>query len=113
MSVPDRVERWTDKPRVVEMMPWDGTAECAEAIQRWVGSFEDGDPLFLPGVDENSVSRIAAATRYSGAQVWNTQERCWVSCPVGHRVAKGRLGEFYPISPAALEAGYTRVDGDG
>lgn len=93
-----RVEHWTGKPRVVEMMLWDGTQEASKAISQWVGVDENGDTNWIPPEPA------------SPAQVWNTQEHCWVSCPVGHRVAKGRLGEFYPISPAAIEAGYVPAD---
>ena len=45
-------------------------------------------------------------------EVWNDQESAWIPCPVGHSVVKGRLGEFYPISPAAIAETYEPADGD-
>lgn len=98
------IETWTGKPRVVEMMLWDGTAETGDAIAEWVGFSTDGGRLWR--VRHGKAPDVFA-------EIWNTQELCWVNCPVGHRVAKGRLGEFYPISPAALEAGYVLAVQEG
>ena len=60
--------------------------------------------------------RPAATQPYLGLpdvlEVWNDQESAWIPCPVGHSVVKGRLGEFYPISPAAIAETYEPADGD-
>lgn len=43
----------------------------------------------------------------SVARVFNSEECSQIDVPIGHHLAKGPLGEVYPISPAALEATYT------
>lgn len=86
------IERFRKRPLEVEMMLWDGTPERGHQISDWVDSYRtDRDPLG---------SLFLFDTAY--AQVWNREERQWLSVPVGHRVAKGKLNEFYPVSPAAI-----------
>lgn len=46
-----------------------------------------------------------------GVKVWNDQEHCWIPVPVGHVVARGALGELYPISPEALARTFDLADG--
>jgi hypothetical protein len=82
------------------MMPWDGTEEAWHHIAAWVGHGLAQPMLKLNG------ARPPYGTWQQQIAVWNTEENGWINCPVGHRIAKGRLGEFYPISPAALEAGF-------
>jgi len=44
------------------------------------------------------------------AEVYNTEELAWIPCPVGHFVAKGANGEFYPISADVLAKTYDEVE---
>lgn len=89
------IEKFRKKPIEIDMMLWDGTPERLEQIKRWVpprvGS--DGVTLTLPSVLFNETS---------GLRIWNEQEHQYIEIPLGHRVAKGALGEFYPVSPAAI-----------
>jgi hypothetical protein len=85
------------KPVTVSMILWDGTGRAAAEIAAWVGEVDPGVPGF----------RVAAGAE--GAEVWAAQEECWVDCPVGHHVVRGRLGEYYPISAEALAQSYDYV----
>lgn len=84
----------------VEAVVWDGTPERARFLKEWTVQ-PNGTPGFLLTTD--------GLDKWEDARVWNNQESCWVACPEGHRVVKGRLGEFYPISPAAVAETYERV----
>lgn len=82
----DGITWWVKKPVQVALLQW--TGKNWPAVQRFAGKYltllADGDVLLL----------------------WNEQESCWIRCPLGHYVAKGPLGEVYPISPQALAATY-------
>lgn len=77
--------------------------------------------LLWTGANADSIRRFAVSpegtecTRYqgegTGLEVWNDQERRWIPCPAGHVVMKGVLGEFYPVSPAALKGTFDPVTG--
>jgi hypothetical protein len=69
---------------------------------QWTGSNLDAIRLFT---GDASVACPAAGD----LTVWNDQEHAWIPCPVGHSVAKGLLGELYPVSPAAVAATYEAV----
>lgn len=99
MTLP--VEVFRKKPVEVETILWDGTPERAEEIRAWTSESHHGAPMFLLPEDVQD--------DWDEARVFNDQEGCWIPCPVGHRVVKGRLGEFYPISPAAVAETYERV----
>lgn len=77
------VERRRKRPLVIEMLLWDG-ANLPQVI-----GFIGGEDL--------------ASWEAGGLRVWNDQEKAWMAVPVGHRVAKGALGELYPMSPGAYE----------
>lgn len=84
------VVRYRKKPVTVETMAFDGTAGSFWDLQQFTGKL----------VEWNS----------NGLQVFNTEDQCWISVPEGHSIVKGKLGEFYPISPAALADTYEAVD---
>lgn len=95
------IEKFRKVPIEVETILWDGTPERAQQIKEWVGKRDTHEPRFLLPEDITGV--------WNEANVWNDQEHCWIPCPVGHRVVKGLLGEFYPISPEAVEKTYEAV----
>lgn len=80
------VQRFRTRPTEVDALQWDGI-NLAE----------------LTGFTGPGIVKVTGG----GDQLWNTQERCWLPLPVGHWVIRGLLGEFYPVSPAALTAKYT------
>ena len=86
--MPD-IEEVARRPYVVRVLLWDGTN--SDQVERFVGAGN---------------WRPALQTR--PAQVWNSEERQWINVPVGHRLVAGRVGEFYPLSPDALAAGFDR-----
>lgn len=101
------IETFRKKPVTVETVLWDGTRETIAFLVKWAGNLRDNpeqSPRFIVDADMNGC-------------VYNDQERCWVNVPLGHRVVKGRLGEFYPISPEAVAETYepcaTRETTDG
>ncbi|WP_377266963.1 hypothetical protein [Peterkaempfera sp. SMS 1(5)a] len=77
----------------IEAIRW--TGDNADQVRAFVSTKSGGEPAF--------------AVRRQVAQVWAREEGCWVDCPVGHWVARGVLGEYYPVSPAAMEASYEMV----
>lgn len=91
-SVPN-IARFRRKTFDVEMIRFDG--DNGEAVAEWAGSDEQGR-LAIPG-PEGEVA------------IFNSQEGAWLSVPAGHYVARGRLGELYPISPDALEGSYEKL----
>lgn len=93
--------RYRKKPVTVDTMAWDGTAGCLEDLWAFTG-----------GADQYG----RAALEWDldkGLRVWNSQEGDWIACPQGHSVVRGRLGEYYPVSPQAITETYDRLDGDG
>lgn len=74
------------KPVEVRTLEWDGS-NLEELRTFCGGAFEPPTPGY-------------------GAQLWNAEEECWINLPVGHHAVRGPLGEFYPLSPAALELTY-------
>lgn len=54
-------------------------------------------------VDEFTGRQISFGRADGQIEVWNSQEKAWQVVPVGHRVAKSTLGEFYPLSQRAYE----------
>lgn len=87
------VIRYRKKPVIVEAMQWTG--------------LNPGDLQAFTG----NLVEIGQGTGTSlELRVWNTEESCWVRCPNGHSVIKGKLGEFYPISPQALSETYEVAD---
>lgn len=89
------------RPVTVRTLLWDGS-NLAEML-RFCGPFPGGSAPLFTGPDP-------ADGVYVTARVWNSQERCWISVPAGHHVVQGPLGEFYPLSPAALALTYEPVD---
>jgi hypothetical protein len=91
------IEIYQRRPAYVEMILWDGSADSFYEIRDWVGISPDvGGPGF----------RFNA---HDIAEVYNGEEHGWIPTPVGHRIVKGPVGEFYPISPAALALSYGPV----
>jgi len=80
------VKHYRKKPVTVATLEWTGSNIAA--LREFTG-------------DRGYLDRTSGPLR-----IWNTEEGDWITCPVGHSVVRGRLGEFYPISPAALEATY-------
>jgi hypothetical protein len=95
------VETFRRISTTVDTMLWDGTPERARHIKAWVGYLDSGEPKFLLPSEATGV--------WEHAHVWNDQEGDWFPAPVGHRVVRGRLGEFYSISPDAIKATYRRA----
>lgn len=93
------IERFRKKPLVVDTMLWDGTTKRLFEIRAWLDLVRMplDTPLFLYNAEW-------------GLRLWNDQEGCYVDCPVGHRVVRGALDEFYPISPDAVAETYEAVD---
>lgn len=81
------IERLRKKPLVIEVLLWDGT-NFAQIVE-------------FTGSDGNA-DRVGPGE----LKVWNEQENDWIGVPLGHYVAKGVLGEFYPLSPEAYERTY-------
>lgn len=77
------VELRRKKPAVIPMLLFDGTNG------EQVDDFADGQVNF--GRTDGQI------------EIWNAQEKAWQVVPVGHRVVKSTLGEFYPMSPKAYE----------
>lgn len=86
------IERLRKLPLVVEMLLWDGSNY--EQVREFAG----------PG-------RKADLDHRGCLAVWNDQEHDWLGVPPGHYVAKGALGELYPVSPEAREATFEPADG--
>jgi hypothetical protein len=78
--VPEVERRWK-KRLLIEVLPWDGVNGAQ------VGEFTG--------------NRVNFSDRGSRIEVWNDQEAAWIAVPPGHYVAKGALGELYPLSPSA------------
>lgn len=98
--MPEIVER-TKRPVTVRTRLWTGLN--VEEMREFCGLFPGGSvPLFAEPDPADGV--------YASARVWNDQEHCWINVPVGHHLVAGPLGEFYPISPAALEETYEPLD---
>ena len=95
------IETYRKKLVVVDMILWDGTDRAAAEIAEWVAVAGPGEPGF----------RTAEGAEGVYAEVWAEQEECWVDCPVGHRVVRGTVGEYYPISAEALAQSYDYVGG--
>lgn len=98
--MPEIVRR-IKRPIPVDTLEWDG--ENADAMREFCGPFPNGPiPRFAEPDPAGGV--------HASARVWNSEERCWINVPVGHHLAKGPLGELYPISPAALAETYDDPD---
>lgn len=91
-STPQGVTRYRKKPVTVDTIRWTGTNLPA------IRAFAGDDNVMCPAGGD--------------LEVWNDQESAWIPCPLGHSVVKGRLGEFYPISPAVITETYEPADGD-
>jgi hypothetical protein len=83
------VKRYRKKPVEVQTLEW--TGRNLDAIRAFAG---EERLRYLAGVEDETL------------HIWNDQENGWIPCPAGHSVVEGRLGEFYPISPAAIAATY-------
>jgi hypothetical protein len=92
------IETYRRKPTVAVMVLWDGSDRAVEEISSWTGLGRVDFSVFHLNDD-------------GGAAIFNTEEHCWIPVPIGHRIIRGPLGEFYPISPAALEKTYEAVEG--
>jgi len=86
------------KPIPVPMLEW--TGENLEQMQEFVGLLQEPEDIPIRKFYQSP----------SGAKVYNTEELAWIPCPVGHYVAKGANGEFYPISPDVLAKTYDEVE---
>lgn len=73
------------KPVAVETLEWTGSN--AEEMRAFCGDAFTWRPQWV-------------------AKLWNDQESCNIDIPVGHHAVRGPLGEFYPLSPKALELTY-------
>ena len=82
------IRRYRKKPVEVEALEWTGAN--LDALRAFAGD----ENLTCPG------------SRYSDLSVWNEQEHDWIKVPFGHSIVKGKLGELYPISPAAIAETY-------
>lgn len=81
------IERRRKKPLPIEVLVWDGT------------NFGQVDGFAGDDGQGNRNARLFGA----GLEVWNEQDQSWLGVMLGHRVAKGALGELYPMSQQAYE----------
>jgi hypothetical protein len=81
------IERRRKKPLPIEVLVWDGT------------NFGQVDGFAGDDGQGNRNARLFGA----GLEVWNEQDQAWLVVTLGHRVAKGALGELYPMSEEAFE----------
>ena len=89
------IVRFRKRPIEIDTVLW--TGDNLTEVQAFVG-LKPGTSL--PGF---------LVDLHGNAHVWNDQEKCYVQTPVLHRVARGALDEYYPISPAALDATFDEV----
>lgn len=68
-----------------------------EAI-RW----NNNEPFIRAFVKDNSLLHFPDGR----LEIWNTEEKDWISVPMFHYVIKGIKGEFYPCSPEVLARSY-------
>jgi hypothetical protein len=80
------VKRYRKKPVEVDTLEWTGSNY--KAIHEFTGG------LVRPVTDSGNL------------EVWNVQEGAWIPVPPDHSVVRGQLGEYYPISPAAIAETY-------
>lgn len=85
------VKRYRKRPIEIDTLEWTGTN--LDAVRAFAG--------------DASVACPAAGD----LAVWNEQEQAWIAVPLGHSVARGLLGELYPVSPAAIAATYEPAEG--
>ena len=90
-SIPG-VVLYRKKPVTVETMPW--TGDHWDAVRRFAGL----NARYFPHGDGQGAGPLL--------ELWNSQGRAWIPCPAGYSVVKGRLGDFYPVSPAAIAETY-------
>ena len=94
MTAPEpQIERRRKKPDVIEMLLFDGA---------------NGEQ-----VDDFTGGLVSFGRPDGQIEVWSSQEEAWIVIPVGHRVARGVLGEFYPLSPQAYQETTVPDDTDG
>lgn len=84
----NQVIRLQSKPKEVEAIKW-----------------ENNEPYIRKFVADDSLLKFGD----NSLRVWNKEEEDWINCPMFHYIIKGVRGEFYPISPEALEQYYTII----
>lgn len=81
-----------------------------EAIQ-WVGGSTEYLSLFV-GMNWTRADTRDIAWEHEDSEqiiIFNSLEKAWIPCPVGHWVIRGVKGEFYPCDPDAFEKTYEAV----
>lgn len=85
-------KRFRKLPLEIEAVQWTGDAISWQAVLDFTG-------------------RLGAKLSPGGVlHLWCGLSRQWLRVPVGHWVAKGTLGEFYPIDPTALQQTYEEIE---
>lgn len=88
--------KYRKRPVVIDAIQWKGGPY--ECLQDFCGL--------------NWTRADAVDTAYDDPEqvvLWNTMEKQWLNCPVGHWVIRGVKGEFYPCEPSIFEATYEPV----
>jgi len=86
------------KPVTVQAIQWTGANYGA------IEQFTGGTGVLEADLPGQQAGRL---------QIWNDQEQAWIPCPEGHWVVRGVLGEYYPVSPAAVATTYEPATGAG
>lgn len=86
-------ERFASRPKIIEAVPWDGTAEGATPIIDWI-------------LDHGGTARYHDAIGDAPARIAiDTLEGTMYANP-GYRVIRGVKGEFYPCEAEIFAISY-------
>jgi hypothetical protein len=88
------IRTFRKRPILIEVVRWTGD-NLAELVE-WAGA--------------RNLSYRTDANGQPHLRVKVHAEEDWCNCPVGHYVARGVYGEFYPIREDILHATYDEVD---
>lgn len=91
--------KFKKKPVVIDAIQWNG------------GSFEILEDFCGMNWGRADAKMVEWSAPPDGEKVvlWNTKERQWLLCPVGHWVIRGVAGELYPCAPDVFRETYEAV----
>lgn len=91
--------RYRKKPVIIDAIRWEGGQyTCLEDFCGMNWGRADAKDVDWTGLPEKE-----------NVVLWNTQERQWLLCPVGHWIIRGVYGELYPCSPMVFDETYEKV----